>query len=305
MRVDERASSGQPPRLSCGSASPRTDGATPSPSPVSAPTLIDDVAPVEDAGAPALTVGAWLRAHREQQGLGLDVVQAVTRIRAGQLRAIEEDRFDDLPGEAYARAFVRSYADHLGADSATATSMFNRQWAAAHPGERDGGERARSPRVAAARRSRDGITWAAAAAAILLVAASAAVLLLGRDSRPRPAAPAPRAAARASVPATATEATARARPAHAQSSRTGSGLVVFAAGGPCWVEARAWQATGPVLVMKTLMPGESLHLRRPRIWLRLGDPGAAVVHLNGRSVPLPNTTTPTNLIVTGHGVTAA
>jgi len=304
MRVDERASSGQPPRLSCGSASPRTDGATPSPSPVSAPTLIDDVAPVEDAGAPALTVGAWLRAHREQQGLGLDVVQAVTRIRAGQLRAIEEDRFDDLPGEAYARAFVRSYADHLGADSATATSMFNRQWAAAHPGERDGGERGCAS-LNDLRHIIDNLFGGWSGGSELWDLRRPIREGLGRDSRPRPAAPAPRAAARASVPATATEATARARPAHAQSSRTGSGLVVFAAGGPCWVEARAWQATGPVLVMKTLMPGESLHLRRPRIWLRLGDPGAAVVHLNGRSVPLPNTTTPTNLIVTGHGVTAA
>src|SRR5947199_5150142 len=35
-------------------------------------------------------------------------------IRARQLQALEEERFDWLPGDAYARSFLRTYADYLG-----------------------------------------------------------------------------------------------------------------------------------------------------------------------------------------------
>jgi cytoskeleton protein RodZ len=61
-------------------------------------------------------VGAKLRGERERLGIGIDQIEAETHIRAKFLLAIEEERFDVLPGPAYARAFVRDYAEQLGLD---------------------------------------------------------------------------------------------------------------------------------------------------------------------------------------------
>ena len=61
-------------------------------------------------------VGAKLRGERERLGIGIDQIEAETHIRAKFLLALEEERFDVLPGPAYVRAFVRDYAEQLGLD---------------------------------------------------------------------------------------------------------------------------------------------------------------------------------------------
>ena len=62
--------------------------------------------------------GADLRVARERRGEDLRAIALSLRIRREQLEALEESRYDDLPGRAYAVGFVRSYAEYLGLDSA-------------------------------------------------------------------------------------------------------------------------------------------------------------------------------------------
>lgn len=62
-------------------------------------------------------LGARLRAAREQKGLSLEQVEHATRIRRAFLEALEEERFEALPGDVYARGFVRNYALFLGLDA--------------------------------------------------------------------------------------------------------------------------------------------------------------------------------------------
>ncbi|HEY4345170.1 MAG TPA: RodZ domain-containing protein [Parvibaculum sp.] len=64
------------------------------------------------------TAGSDLRAARERRGEDLRSIAQSLRIRREQLEAIEESRYEDLPGRAYAVGFVRSYAEYLGLDSA-------------------------------------------------------------------------------------------------------------------------------------------------------------------------------------------
>ncbi|MBL6614685.1 MAG: helix-turn-helix domain-containing protein, partial [Reyranella sp.] len=61
-------------------------------------------------------VGRLLRDQREARGLGLADVEKSLRIRRLHLEAIEEGRFDQLPGAAYIPAFLRAYAAHVGLD---------------------------------------------------------------------------------------------------------------------------------------------------------------------------------------------
>lgn len=65
---------------------------------------------------PESAVGALLRASRLRCGEEIGDVAQTLRIRRGYLEALEEGRFQDLPGATYAVGFVRSYAELLGLD---------------------------------------------------------------------------------------------------------------------------------------------------------------------------------------------
>jgi hypothetical protein len=62
-------------------------------------------------------IGLSLRAARERRQLSLDAVANDLCIRADYLAALENERFDRLPGAAYARAWLRVYAEYLDLDS--------------------------------------------------------------------------------------------------------------------------------------------------------------------------------------------
>ena len=71
-----------------------------------------------DSESPLETVGQDLRAARLRRGDEIASVSRALKIRKDHLEALENDRLDDLPGKTYAIGFVRSYARHLGLDSA-------------------------------------------------------------------------------------------------------------------------------------------------------------------------------------------
>jgi len=77
-----------------------------------------------DADAPLETVGQDLRAARLRRGDDLATVSRALKIRRDHLEALEEDRFEALPGRAYAVGFVRSYADYLGLDPLQCVERF-------------------------------------------------------------------------------------------------------------------------------------------------------------------------------------
>lgn len=60
--------------------------------------------------------GKYLKAKRESQKLSLKEVADTTRIREPVLRALEEDRYANLPA-LYVKSFLSTYAECLGLDS--------------------------------------------------------------------------------------------------------------------------------------------------------------------------------------------
>jgi cytoskeleton protein RodZ len=71
---------------------------------------------VEREASPGRAVGRLLRDQREARGFDLKAVEMALRIRLQYLEAIEQGRFDLLPGAAYIPAFLRAYALHVGLD---------------------------------------------------------------------------------------------------------------------------------------------------------------------------------------------
>lgn len=59
-------------------------------------------------------IGEILKKTREEQGISLDEVAEATKIRSKYLRALEEEQFDALPGDVYAKGFATAYLKYLG-----------------------------------------------------------------------------------------------------------------------------------------------------------------------------------------------
>lgn len=71
-------------------------------------------------------IGERLREARSALGIELEGVAERTKIRTAYLRAMEEDRWDLLPGAAYAGAFLRTYAELLGLDAEALVEEYRR-----------------------------------------------------------------------------------------------------------------------------------------------------------------------------------
>jgi hypothetical protein len=100
-------------------------------------------------------VGKKLHQARARKKLSLHEVEAATKIRGRYLQAIENDEWDQLPGDTYARAFIRTYGRYLGLDGDRLAEEQRLSRGAARPGERLPRVDPR-PRPVARRRSRGG-----------------------------------------------------------------------------------------------------------------------------------------------------
>lgn len=60
------------------------------------------------------SIGQHLKRERELRQVSLEEMAQTTRIPLKMLNRIEEDRFEELPGEVFARGFLRSYTRALG-----------------------------------------------------------------------------------------------------------------------------------------------------------------------------------------------
>lgn len=81
-------------------------------------------------------IGPTLREARNRRKLDLSEVEATIKIRVRYLQAIENEEWDALPGGAYTRGFIRTYASYLGLDGERLADDYRRSTAP------PGGERA-------------------------------------------------------------------------------------------------------------------------------------------------------------------
>ena len=101
-------------------------------------------------------IGSSLKEARLRQGLDFPEIETGTKIRGKYLNALEEERFDVLPGETYIKGFLRTYAEYLGLDGQLYVDEFNSRYVA--PDEK------RCRRFACGARHRRAVTVASRAA---------------------------------------------------------------------------------------------------------------------------------------------
>src|SRR5690606_34197172 len=65
----------------------------------------------------ALDIGRRLEQARKAQNMTLSEAAQKTQIRGETLKALEQNRFEELPELVYVRGFIRIYAQTLGLDA--------------------------------------------------------------------------------------------------------------------------------------------------------------------------------------------
>ncbi|MER3408833.1 MAG: hypothetical protein C4306_01730 [Thermoleophilia bacterium] len=235
-----------------------------------------------------IELGTLLREARERQGLDLAAAERATRIRRRHLSAMESDRFDLLPGDAYARAFLREYARFLGVDEKLVLEEYDLRYRQEEP--------LPLPPLPPARRSwlRAGLVLGALVTAGVVVAALA--WRPGGGERPHAAsrAPAPRpqvARARPTPPPP--------RPRPSPPPR----LELVAVGGDSWILVRRGSRQGAELFQGILARGQRRRFLG-RLWIRMGAPWNVEARLDGKPVPLPIAQVG-NVLVTRAGIRPA
>ena len=252
-------------------------------------------------------IGGSLREARLKRNLTPADVQKAIRIRDRYLQALEEERWELLPGDAYVKGFLRTYADYLGLDGSLYVEEYNSRFA--HPDE---------PQLVPERFARSNGPFAgvgflrplAAVGIIVLlvagIAAFAAWQLSDSSDGKQGAPPTTSSGATTSSHHTTTKKKHTQPPPHHVAASLPSHALVTAARGNCWLWVRSGSSSGPTVYEATLVQGKTLpiNLKHGPVWVDFGDPSSIDVHLGGKLVRgLP--TQAGSVMLTRHGLEPA
>jgi cytoskeleton protein RodZ len=227
-------------------------------------------------------IGGSLREARLKRGLTPADVQKAIRIRDRYLQALEEERWEVLPGDAYVKGFLRTYADYLGLDGNLYVDEYNNRFAqhedpqfvperSAGPGPRLGGAGLLRPVVVVG-------------ALAVIVAAVAAWQLVGSSGKGTQTPPPVSTQTTATTHTTPTKP--RKKHKHHVSVALPTRAVLVASRGDCWLWIRSGNANGPTVYEATLTQGQTLpvDLKDGPVWIDVGDPPSLDVRLGGKLV---------------------
>jgi hypothetical protein len=240
-------------------------------------------------------IGPSLREARTRRGLSAADVHKAVRIRERYLTALEEERWDMLPGDTYTKGFLRTYAEFLGLDGQLYVDEFNAR-VAAHE------EEPFIPESLGASSGPGSPILVRTIAAVVVVAAVGTVLGLVAWGRGGSAHRTPVKTTQAA--GQTVRRTHRSTPARTTKAAVAPGAsyaVIRAARDRSWLDVRVGGPNGKELYRGTLELGASLRygLARP-IWVRMGRPYALDIRIGAKLVPgLP--ADPANLLLRRRG----
>jgi cytoskeleton protein RodZ len=205
-------------------------------------------------------IGNSLREARERQGLGYPEIELATKIRAKYIRALEEEDFTSIPGDAYIRGFLRTYSEYLGLDGDVYVdeyaSRFITSWRDELP------PKSERRRIRRRERSVERRVVLLVLAGIVVVA----VLVFAAFSIPGSGGGGKK---------------------KDQQAASGRQLVLSGVGHGTYVEVRRNRASGKVDLQGTVGAGETEKLVGDRFYLLVRTPAGLHITLDGRAVALP------------------
>jgi cytoskeleton protein RodZ len=234
-------------------------------------------------------IGSSLREARTRRKLELSHVERDTRIRAKYLRALEDERFDVLPGAAYTKGFLRTYADYLDLDAQRFVDEYNTRFAPEQELDAPAPVRIRRRRFTLA-------PWMLALVALATSTALLAWRLSSSGGQHTTVQPPPAAQTQTTTPLAPVAPPTRTR------SATASRIVLVASRGPCWLSVHIRSAAGQTVFERTLEPSQTARftLMHRHLWMRIGAPWNLDATLDGKPIQLPAATG--DVVVTPAGL---
>jgi len=208
-------------------------------------------------------IGNSLREARERQGLGYPEIELATKIRAKYIRALEEEDFTSIPGDAYIRGFLRTYAEYLGLDGDVYVDEYASRFITSWRDELPPRPERRRIRTRERRLERR--------AALLVLAGIVLVTVI--------------VVAAWQIPGSSTHVPGLGKKQHRHSAT--SQLVLHGVGRGTYVEVRRSRASGKVDLQGTVEAGQTDRLPGSRFYLLVRTPVGLRVTLGGRAVSLP------------------
>ena len=214
-------------------------------------------------------IGTSLKEARLRKGLDLATASEATKIRARHLQALEDERFDVLPGQTYVRGFLKTYADYLDLDGQLYVDEYSsRFWI-----NEDGTPA--SPRKVRVRRKHHGrIELNMVVLTLVAIAGITALVIAAWSFGSNAAKP---SAKRPSVAPSAHRAVVR---------KDQATLVVRAGKGSSLIDVRVLARNGGpgrLLYHGTLAPRTSQKFVEHGLWLSVSRPAYVTLSLNGGS----------------------
>ena len=243
-------------------------------------------------------IGDSLREARTRRGLSPADVHTGIRIRERYLTALEEERWDMLPGEAYTKGFLRTYAEFLGLNGNLYIDEYNARIA-----HRD--EEPLVPETLAPKRGPRGSVLRTLVGIFVLGAAVAGLAAWQLGGSPTNAHETQSPASPVSAVAAAAPVVAKPKAKATTPPTTSTFAVLTATRGRSWLQVRANGPNGTLLFQGFIDQGATKKFALDHtVWVRLGRPDLLDLKVGGRIVT-PHSANPANLILTRAGARAA
>lgn len=225
----------------------------------------------------SIGIGETLRGAREQQGRTIDEASRATRVRTDYLHALEDERFDLIGGDVYAKGFLATYARWLGLDAEPLLDLYREQ---VQRGDYDPHALVEHPVAKpASQGATNWVVWAAVLILVLLGAFGIVGTLGGRTPQP---------AAEPQIDASDTEDPTEPSATPTESATPTPSPTPTDVDLTLLLEGNSWarvQAGGEVVYVGTLRAGEQREFTaEDQILLRLGNAGQVRLVLNGEDL---------------------
>ncbi|MFL5835262.1 MAG: helix-turn-helix domain-containing protein [Solirubrobacteraceae bacterium] len=241
-------------------------------------------------------IGASLREARLRAKVDITDVEAATKIRAKYLRALENEEWGLLPGPAFVKSFLRTYADYLGLDGKLLVDEYKLR----HERPTDIDQMPISPNLGRRRTpgpvSRISPAWIIGIVIVALLGLFAYLGASGEeDTNTTPTTSTQSAASKRAEAKRKAEAAAAARRRRIRRQRVKLRIEPTAALFVCLENAKG----------KTLIPGQILQggaktrtFSSKRFRITLGHGGDSTLRLNGKAFAVPASDTSISFVIT-------
>jgi Helix-turn-helix domain len=231
-------------------------------------------------------IGTSLHEARTRRSIDLNQAELATKIRAKYLRALEDERFEQLPSQTYVKGFLRTYAEYLGLDGQLYVDEYNSRFVVGDEFD----PRPRRSSVRPGRRNRRIETFVVLGALTLIAAITLVVVgawkTSGSGTKTPPSPADAHAAKHVTLP----------RLPHAY-------LQIIAVSGSSYVAVHRDGPTGRLLFQGTVEKGRVEPFQGKSFWLNVSAPENLRIIVGGKTVPLTGYK-PVALTVTPSGVHA-